>query len=269
MDIMNRDLSGPSPRGERDPGRDYSKREPTLRRIVAEIVQRIPSDRYTLILRSRALGAVRWRRCLVGDLAAPRLLDAIEEGAMWLCLRDVGAVLRAHLGPLGYDFPDRSPRGERLSHGLVVASGDQALTLDAAIGSGLLLALEGDVRLVFSQDEIRSGEVTPEWPVDIRAGHAFEWRSARPRRFETGGGLVIALTRAVVPEPSLFARLRLATAVDAARRLHRRIFGAPERWATSLMGSAPIGGHSTPEAAQGAYPDYRLVRWPSRGPRAG
>jgi hypothetical protein len=46
--------------------------------------------------------------------------------------------------------------------------------------------------------------------------------------------------------------------------LHRRIFGAPERWATAMMGTAPIGGPPTTNESSCNDADYRLVRRPSR-----
>ena len=238
------------------------------RHIVGEIIQRVPADHYTLTLRSHDLGGGRWRPCIIGDLTGTRVLEAIDDGAMCLCLRDIGGLLRERLGPLGFDFPATTASGEPLSHGLVIASRDLALTLSDVVGSGMMHGLEGNIHLVFAEGAIRSDQASPEWSVNIAQGQDFSWFSTRPRRFETGGGLVIALTRAVVPPTTDLSPWRLDLVLDhAARRLrtlHRRIFGAPERWATATLGNGPVGGAPVVDSGRTSSLIYRLVRRPSR-----
>lgn len=237
------------------------------RRVVGEIIQRIPADHYLLVLRSHELGGARWRRCLIGDLSGPSVVQAIADGSMCLCLRDIGEVLRQRLGSFGFRFPEATMAGERISHGLVVASGGLELTLTDRVGSGMLHPLEGSVRLSFAEGAVRSGEAAMEWAVDIGGGRDFHWRSARPRRFETGPEMAVVLTRAVLPPIAATRPWRLDHLLDAglarATALGRRMFGAPERWATSLIGTAPIGGEPCEEILPD-HADFRLVRRPSR-----
>lgn len=263
MKTMDRDFSGSRPEGGRALVDGVETPEIALRKVFGEIVQRIPSDRYTLTLRSREIGAGRWHRGVIGDVPGPRMLDAIEEGAMFLSLRDVGAELRVHLGPLGFDFPEFTASHEPISHGVVIASRELALTLGATLGSGMLRVIEGRVRLVFAEDRVLSGRVTPEWAADVAGGSEFQWQSARVRRFETGDGMVIALTRAVMPITNTGFSWRLGALVRAMRRLRYRLFGAPERWSTAMLGTAPIGGRPMPTEARESDPDYRLVSRPS------
>lgn len=251
--------------GGDDPG--FSPMRSLDRRVVGEIIQRIPADHYLLVVRSHELGGTRWRRCEIGDLNGPGVVQAIADGSMCLCLRDIGDVLRHRLGSLGFSFPEATMAGERISHGLVVASGGLELTLTDRVGSGMLHPLEGSVRLTFVEGAKRLGDAPAEWAVDIGSGRDFHWRAGRPRRFETGPEMTVVLTRAVLPPTAAPRPWRLDHLLDAGvervSALVGRVFGPPERWATSLIGTAPIGG----VPAEETLPDqaeYRLVRRPSR-----
>lgn len=266
MNFFDRDILDLGPPG----GRTSEGVSATIDRgIVGEIIQRIPSSRYLLIARSEELGGGRWRRCRIGDITGGRVLQAIEEGRMCLCLNDIGHVLRHRMSALGYDFPQTTSSGDRIRHGLVVASRGLTLTMANEVASGMVRVLEGDVRLVFGEGDLGNGLSKTEWAVDIAMGQDFHWRAARPRRFLTGERLVVMLTRAVEPAAANPKPWRLDGWLDlVVSRFHglrRRIFGAPERWATSLIGSAPLGGElSRVRAPRGAEADYRLVRRPSR-----
>ncbi len=266
MNFFHRDILDLGPPG----GRTAEGTNATIDRgVVGEIIQRIPSSRYLLIARSRELGGGRWRKCRIGDVTGHRVLQVIEDGEMCLCLGDIGRVLRQRLGSLGYDFPETTASGERIRHGLVIASADVTLTLSEETASGMVRVLEGDVRLVFGDGDPQTGTPKSEWAVDIGTGQDFHWRAARPRRFLSGDRLVVLLTRSVVKTEEVPKPWRLDgwldLLLDGIDRMRRRVFGTPERWATSLIGSSPIGGAlPVVRSSQGSEAYYRLVRKPSR-----
>lgn len=267
MNFFHRDILDLGPPG----GRTVDGANATLDRgVIGEIVQRIPSNRYLLIARAKALGGGRWRRCRIGDVTGTRVLQVIEDGEMCLCLSDIGRVLRERLVALGYDFPETTTSGDPIRHGLVIASAGLTLTLsDEGMGSGMVRVLEGDVRLVFGGGDPGGGVSKSEWAVDIGTGQDFHWRAACPRRFVSGDRMAVILTRSVVKTVATPKPWRLDGWLDVLlRRLHgmrRQVFGAPERWTTSLIGSAPIGG-ALPvlRSSLGSDAHFRLVRKPSR-----
>lgn len=95
---------------------------------LAELIDRYPRSDYALVHTSRgADGAGRWREGDIGGLAGYRVIEAIEQGSMWLNLRDVGRHSPAHrvlldraYAELRGHVPDFEPQAVKM--GILISS---------------------------------------------------------------------------------------------------------------------------------------------------
>ena len=63
---------------------------------LAELIQRYPRERYSLV-QTGARGSSRvWREGEIGNLSGREVMDTISRGGLWLSMRDVGAVDRRY-----------------------------------------------------------------------------------------------------------------------------------------------------------------------------
>lgn len=168
------------------------------RATLAALIQRIPCDHYTLMLRRPAPGGVgaRWQRALIADVTGHEVLATIDAGGAWLWLQDIDGLAPALTGPPALD----------LRHGLIIAAPAVRVTLPAARGSGSIRVLAG---LLTSA----AGAAC--------AGETIAWGRDAAVAVDSGPQTAIALTIETPPAPSGAGLLpRLAATW---RRLIRRL----------------------------------------------
>lgn len=151
------------------------------RDAIGDVIQRVPSDRYTFSMWPAIDDGRGPRRCLIGDVVGSEVLTTIESGRMCLYLHDVGAILRDRLG---LALADRDEAGRALRHGLVIASRDHGLAIAARLGAGAIEVVAGRLQV------IDGGEIR-----EIAAGGRFAWTDARTRHFVAVDGPATALVQ--------------------------------------------------------------------------
>lgn len=240
-----------------EPRRDGATERATLstaldRRAIAAVVQVVPSDRYGLAFRLPGHDGLDRMRGRIGDLTGTEVLAMIEGGQMCLCLADVGALLAHDHPDLADEFPEFAASGERIHHGLVIASPHLTLAVPPGSRNGAIRVLEGSLTLRLDDpDEARAGRPR----VRLGPGDGLDRIGAGTTRLEVGDRLLVALTRCESAQP---AGARVGGIVSRLRRRFGRT--GPEARRPTLIEAVFAPHARTQPAPDAAAPVYRLVR---------
>lgn len=191
------------------------------RDALAALISRYPREHYSLVTMGEQNGTRIWREGDFGDFDGTEVLNAIEQGRMWLNLRGVTAVDARYNAVLDQIFATMGktlPAFEANSRecGILISSPRAQVYYHADLPGQCLWQMAGSKRLyVYPSrppfitrqmlEDIALFDVEVDIPyrpeydndatvLDLEAGQAAHWPLNAPHRVENTGGLSVSMT---------------------------------------------------------------------------
>jgi hypothetical protein len=214
---------------------------------LAELIQRYPRERYSLVQTGGSGSGRVWREGEIGNPNGRQVIDAISRGGLWLNLRDVGTVdsrYRTVIDGMFEEIAARVPGFQAPKHqaGILISSPDAQVHYHADLPGQGLIQISGRKRVYLYPaavpfikpehlEDIALFDVEVDMPYadwydahakvfDLEPGQMLNWPLNAPHRVENLGSVNISMTVSYVND-----EIRRAEIVHLANGLLRHRFG--------------------------------------------